>query len=265
MDSDNSSKSSIGAPYGGLPLPLKTLIGFVLAVLAVAIIALLSYQSLRTTTTTASNLTQTIELLGRLEGLLSTLKDAETGQRGFLLTGEESYLAPYTDAKDALPEEIKAMRALLVNRPEQRRRLDALESLANLKMAELESTVAARRAGKSDAALAIVRSDRGKIYMDRIRAAATEMEMAERQAVTQRGQESRSAATVSLAVTLGGSGALLFLIAGAAVVASRDFRARQAQAWIRSGQMGLSERMQGDQSLDKLGTNLLGFLAGFVE
>src|SRR6202042_1014129 len=156
----------------GLPLPLKTLIGFVLAVLAVAIIALLSYQSLQTTTTTASSLTQTIELLGRLEGLLSTLKDAETGQRGFLLTGEESYLAPYTDAKDALPEEIKSMRALLVNRPEQRRRLDALESLANLKMAELDSTITLRRAGKPDAALAVVRTDRGKIYMDRIRAAA---------------------------------------------------------------------------------------------
>jgi CheY-like chemotaxis protein/signal transduction histidine kinase/CHASE3 domain sensor protein len=227
--------------------------------------ALLSYQSLQATTVTAANLTQTIEVLGRLESLLSTLIDAETGQRGFLLTGEESYLAPYTDAKDALPDEIKALRALLVNRPEQRRRLDALESLANLKMTELESTIAARRAGKPDAALAMVRTNRGKSYMDRIRAAVDEMDSAERQLIGQRAQESRNAATVSLAVTLGGSGILLFLIAGAAVVASRDFRTRQAQAWIRSGQMGLSEQMQGDQSLDRLGTNLLGFLAGFVE
>ena len=240
-------------------------LGFLLAVVAVAIIAMLSYQSLQTTTATAANLTQTVEVLGRLESLLSTLIDAETGQRGFLLTGEESYLAPYTDAKDALPDEIRSMRTLLVNRPEQRRRLDALESLANLKMAELESTVAARRAGKIDAALAVVRTDRGKIYMDRIRAAVSEMEAAERQLLAQRAQESRNAATVSLGVTLGGSGMLLFLIAGAAVVASRDFRTRQAQAWIRSGQMGLSEQMQGDQSLDKLGANLLGFLAGFVE
>jgi CheY-like chemotaxis protein/signal transduction histidine kinase/CHASE3 domain sensor protein len=265
MDNNNSSTSSIGAVRSSLPLPPKTLIGFLLAVVAVAIIALLSYQSLQTTTATAANLTQTVEVLGRLESLLSTLIDAETGQRGFLLTGEESYLAPYTDAKDALPDEIKSMRALLVNRPEQRRRLDALESLANLKMAELESTVAARRAGKPEAALAVVRSDRGKIYMDRIRAAVGEMDSAERQLIAQRAQESRNAATVSLAVTLGGSGILLFLIAGAAVVASRDFRTRQAQAWIRSGQMGLSEQMQGDQPLDKLGTNLLGFLAGFVE
>jgi CheY-like chemotaxis protein/signal transduction histidine kinase/CHASE3 domain sensor protein len=265
MDSNNSSKSSIGAVRSSLPLPPKTLIGFLLAVTAVAIIALLSYQSLQATTVSAANLTQTIEVLGRLESLFSTLIDAETGQRGFLLTGEESYLAPYTDAKDALPEEIKSMRALLVNRPEQRRRLDALESLASLKMAELDSTVTLRRAGKPDAALGVVRTDRGKIYMDRIRAAAGEMEAAERQLLAQHSEESRQAATVSLAVTWGGSGILLFLIAGSALVASRDFRTRQAQAWIRSGQMGLSEQMQGDQSLEKLGNNLLGFLAGFVE
>jgi len=265
MDSNNSAKSSIGTVRSSLPLPPKTLIGFLLAVTAVAIIALLSYQSLQATTATAANLTQTIEVLGRLESLLSTVVDAETGQRGFLLTGEESYLAPYTDAKDALPEEIKSMRALLVNRPEQRRRLDALESLASLKMAELDSTVTLRRAGKSDAALAVVRTDRGKIYMDRIRAAASEMESAERQLLAQHAEESRQAATVSLAVTWGGSGVLLFLIAGSALVASRDFRTRQAQAWIRSGQMGLSEQMQGDQSLEKLGNNLLGFLAGFVQ
>ena len=265
MDSTPTSISSFGVTRSRLPLPPKTLIGFLLAVIAVVIIALLSYQSLQATTGSAAILSRSIESLGRLESLLSTLKDAETGQRGFLLTGEESYLAPYTDAKEALPDEIRAMRALLVGRPEQQRRLDALESIANLKMAELESTVAARRSGKPEAALATVRTDRGKIYMDRIRTAIDEMESAERQVIAQRATAAQNAATVSLAVTWGGSGVLLFLIAGAAIVASRDFRTRQAQAWIRSGQMGLSEQMQGDQPLERLGNNLLGFLAAFVE
>jgi CheY-like chemotaxis protein/signal transduction histidine kinase/CHASE3 domain sensor protein len=265
MDSTINSNSSFGAIRSRLPLPPKTLIGFLLAVIAVVIIALLSFQSLQATTASAASLTQSIQVLGRLEALLSTLKDAETGQRGFLLTGEESYLEPYTDAKDALAGEIKNARALLTNRTEQQRRLDALESIANLKMAEMEATIVTRRAGKAEAALALVRTDRGKIYMDRIRAAVEEMEVAERQVIAQRGAEAKNAATLSLVVTLGGSGVLLFLIAGAAVVASRDFRTRQAQAWIRSGQMGLSEQMQGDQPLERLGNNLLGFLAAFVE
>jgi CheY-like chemotaxis protein/signal transduction histidine kinase len=265
MDQINLLPRSMGAVRSSMPLPAKTLIGFLLAVVAVVIITLLSYQSLQATANTTRNLTQSVEVLRRLQALLSTLKDAETGQRGFLLTGEESYLTPYTDAKDALPQEFRAVRALLVNRPEQARRLDALESLANLKMTELESTIAARRAGHPDAALAVVRTDRGKLYMDRVRDAVNDMEGIEQRLIAQRGEESQKAATISLAVTLGGSGLLLFLIAGAAVVASRDFRARHAQAWIRSGQMGLSEQMQGDQTLDKLGNNLLGFLAGFIE
>jgi CheY-like chemotaxis protein/CHASE3 domain sensor protein len=262
---DQTSDSSIGALRSRVPLPPKTLIGFLLAFIAVAIIALLSYQSLRTTRITARNLAQSIDVVARLQGLLSTLKDAETGQRGYLLTGDESYVSPYTDAKEALPGELESMRELLRNRPEQLRRLDALESVANLKMAELESTVAARRAGHPDAALAAVRSERGKLYMDRIRATVNDMIAAESQAIARREQESQNAAAISLAVTGGGSAVLLFLIAGAAVVASREFRARQTEAWIRSGQMGLSEQMQGDQSLDKLGNNLLGFLARFVE
>jgi CheY-like chemotaxis protein/signal transduction histidine kinase/CHASE3 domain sensor protein len=265
MDSTIDSRSSIGAIRSRLPLPLKTSIGFLLAVIAVVIIALLSFQSLQATTSSAANLSQSIQVLGQLEALISTLKDAETGQRGFLLTGEEIYLEPYTDAKDALPGEFTAIRALLAARTEQRRRLDAVEAITNLKMAELESTVIARRAGKPDAALAIVRTQRGKIYMDRIRAAIEEMEVAEREVITQRDAEAKNVATLSLAVTLGGAGVLLFLIAGAALVASRDFQSRQAQAWIRLGQMRLSEQMQGDQPLERLGNNLLGFLAAFVE
>ena len=265
MDQLNLLPRSLGAVRTSMLLPARTLIGFLLAVVAVVIIALLSYQSLQGTANTARNLMQSVEVLRRLQALLSTLKDAETGQRGFLLTGEESYLIPYTDAKDALPEEFRSTRALLVNRPEQARRLDALESLANLKMTELESTVAARRAGHTEGALATVRTDRGKLYMDRIRDAVNDMEGIEQRLIAQRGEESQKAATISLAVTWGGSGLLLVLIAGATVVASRDFRARQAQAWIRSGQMGLSEQMRGDQTLEKLGNNLLGFLAGFLE
>src|ERR1700723_1041601 len=107
---DQTSDSSIGALRSRVPLPPKTLIGFLLAVIAVVIITLLSYQSLQVTNHTARNLAQSVEMLARLQGLLSTLKDAETGQRGYLLTGEESYLSPYTDAKDALPGEFKSIR-----------------------------------------------------------------------------------------------------------------------------------------------------------
>jgi len=257
--------NNFGAVRSGPPLPSKTLFGFLLAVGAVVIIALLSYQSLQATAASSRTLAQTIEVLGQLNTLLSTLKDAETGQRGYLLTGNESYLEPYSNAKAAMPGEFATMRSLLANRPQQQKRLDELKAIAQQKMDELQETIDLRRAGQADAALAVVRTDRGKIYMDRIRVAVGDMESSERQLVAQRGEEWRFAATLSLAITLGGSGLLLILIGFAATVASRDFRKRQLESWLRAGQMGLSERMQGDQTLDKLGGNLLGFLATYLE
>ena len=245
-------------------MPLKSLAGFLLAVVAVLIVAVLSYQSLQTTVTTSQNLAKTIEVLAQLDGLLSTLKDAETGQRGYLLTDKDAYLEPYTDAKAAIPKEMQAMRGLLADRPEQLRRLEALENIATIKMAELELTVVAQQAGQHEKALAIVNTGRGKVYMDRIRATVAEMASFERQLIAQRGRETETAATLSLAVTWGGSAVLLVLIAGAMLIASRDYRAAQAQAWIRSGQMGLNETMQGDQPLDKLGGKLLSFIAGYT-
>ena len=125
----------------GPPLPAKTLFGFVLAVTAVAVIALLSYQSLQSTAASSKSLTQTVEVLAQLNNLLSTLKDAETGQRGYLLTGNENYLEPYLTAKAALPGEFATLRGLMANRPQQKSRIDALESVAKQKMEELGQTV----------------------------------------------------------------------------------------------------------------------------
>ena len=101
--------------------------------------------------------------------------------------------------------------------------------------------------------------------MDRIRAIAEELTTTERQLVGQRTQEWRRAATSSFWVTSVGSLVLLLLIAVAATMASRDFKARQRESWLRAGQIGLSELMQGDLQLEQLGDNVLRFLAHFLD
>ena len=78
----------------------RTFTGFLVAIAAVVVIAVLSYESLRATEDTARSLTHTAEVQGAIEGLLSTLKDAETGQRGYLLTGREAYLAPFLSTRN---------------------------------------------------------------------------------------------------------------------------------------------------------------------
>jgi CheY-like chemotaxis protein len=197
--------------------------------------------------------------------VLSTLKDAETGQRGYMLTGRESYLEPYETAKQALAPELSAAASLLADEPAQRHRLDSLTALAHEKMQELTQTVDMRIAGQTDAAMQMVLTDRGKDTMDRVRSLSEEMQNEERQLVADRALEWRKAATFSFTVTSGGSLVLLFLIGLAAAMASRDFRARRRETWLRAGQLGLSEVMQGDLPVERLGDNVVKFLAQYLD
>jgi CheY-like chemotaxis protein/CHASE3 domain sensor protein len=243
----------------------RTLAGFVVALGAVVVIAVLSYQSVQSSTDTARSLTRAAEVLGQLQSVISTLKDAETGQRGYLLTGREDYLEPFLDAKRSLPIELRTMQALFVNDPAQRNREATFEALAAEKMQELGETVDLRRSGKVDAALAIVLTDRGKNAMDRIRGVSDEMENAERNLIAERSAAWRKAATLSFTVTSGGAIVLVFLIGVAAVLAARDFRERRLESWLRTGQLGVGARTQGDQTLDRLGESVLQFLAQFLD
>jgi CheY-like chemotaxis protein len=271
MQAPTSEKSrGYPTPPGGwhdtvFAMEPRTFAGFLVAVAAVIIIAVLSYDSSRQTTATSQGLTRSIEALSQLQAMLSTLKDAETGQRGYLLTGRESYLEPFETAKQALAPESTAARSLVADEPAQRHRLESLIALANVKMQELTQTVDLRRAGQGDAAMELVLSDRGKDTMDRIRALSEEIQSDERQLVAEKALAWRKAATFSFAVTSGGSLVLLFLIGLAATMASRDFRARQRESWLRAGQLGLSDVMQGDLPLERLGDNVVKFLAQYLD
>jgi PAS domain S-box-containing protein len=128
-------------------------------------------------------------VVGQLEGLMSILKDAETGQRGYLLTGEQSYLRPYEDALARVPATLAGLEALTADEPAQRARLATLERTAGAKLDELRQTVARMRAGDRAGALAIVRGNSGKALMDGARDTALVMQRAERDLLRRRAAE----------------------------------------------------------------------------
>ena len=243
----------------------RTVTGFLVALAAVIIIAVLSYDSVQRAAATSRDLARTVEGLAQVQAILSTLKDAETGQRGYLLTGREEYLEPFDEAKPALPLALSGARAQLADEPAQSQRLETLSVLANEKLQELSKTVELQRAGQSEAALAIVLSGHGKILMDRIRVLGDEMQNEARQRVQDKSRDWRSASTFSFAVTSGGSLVLLFLIGVAAAMASRDFKTRNRESWLRAGQLGLGVVMQGDLPLERLGDNVVRYLAQYLD
>ena len=104
-----------------------------------------------------------------LDGITSTVKDAETGQRGFIITGDERYLAPFNDALSRLPGEIekfKSMPRLDISAAD----VDRVTRLVDQKIAELGKTVELRRTGGFDAAAEVVRSGQGQQMMEKLRA-----------------------------------------------------------------------------------------------
>jgi signal transduction histidine kinase len=111
----------------------------------------------------------------RLSILFSTLKDVETGQRGFLITREDAYLRPYTAALNALPLRIEQLAEVITDDPAQQEDFERLKALIPEKLAELKQSVDLVREGRPDEALAVVRSDRGLVLMDEIRATVTRM------------------------------------------------------------------------------------------
>ena len=126
------------------------------------------------------------ELENRTVTALSLVQDAETGQRGFLLTGEDSYLEPYNSAVAALPAEIAAIGAIASSSPQRGAQVEALGAAIAEKLAEVDETIALYKSGNAAGALAVMRTDRGKAAMDRVRAIIGEMRRNEHADLQQR-------------------------------------------------------------------------------
>ncbi|MHB1240598.1 MAG: CHASE3 domain-containing protein [Gammaproteobacteria bacterium] len=147
-------------------------------ILALAILAGIGITTYRATTALLEGIqlrVHTYQVIDNLKNMLSALQDAETGQRGYILVGEESYLAPYHAAVSAIPQYSEALRKLTADDPSQQRRLEALEPLIASKLAELKETIDLRRSKGLDAALPIIRSSAGKKVMDEARKVISKM------------------------------------------------------------------------------------------
>ncbi|KFN50260.1 response regulator [Arenimonas composti] len=246
-------------------LPFRVFAGFVLAAIAVILIGALSWQALEERGRAVDRIERGNALIAATEGTLLALRDMETSQRGYLLTGSERYLLPLTEAEGRLPALFGEMRELGDADADQARDVSVLIHLAEEKSAELHRTIDLYREGDREEALRLVRTDQGRELMQQARALVARMVADQRERLAQEQAGWQAAADSSYAVTLGGLSLLLVLIGIAAWMAARDHRASVTQAWLRSGQMGLSERLQGDRSLEALATEAMDFLAAFLE
>ena len=167
------------------------------------------------------------EVINATRALVSNLQDAETGQRGYLLTGDESYREPFESALREQASVRQALRRLTAGNRFQQASLNTVDRLVEARFSELQNTMAMHRQEGPDAALALVRTGEGKRIMDECRAALRVMEEGDRLLLAERteaaiAQDMRMCWVLEL-----GSGSLLMLLVISGAVIERDSRNRE--------------------------------------
>lgn len=123
----------------------------------------------RTVDSQLGDIAQAYEVRRQARELMLALVDAETGQRGYLLTQDQKYLEPYNRAVATLSDTYQGLLDLIRDNASQRLRIEGIGPEITAKRQELATTIELTSAGNVDAALAVARSDEGQALMDSIR------------------------------------------------------------------------------------------------
>jgi methyl-accepting chemotaxis protein len=188
-----------------------TKVGFGAIMLLMVGIGISSKISTNTLVQAVDWVTHTYEVKAQLEGIEKDLVDAETGQRGFLFTGKDTFLDPYNKAGDLLSKHLKETEKLVQDNPKQLKKLANIEVLSQEKMSELAITISLKKAGKEAELRTLVLSGKGKQVMDSIRNEIDEMTDIENELLIRRKEEAKRAEKISSFISLGGTSAAIAL------------------------------------------------------
>ena len=168
--------------------------GFASALAIFVIVSLVSWRNVEKQSEDAAWVAHTHEVLTELTSLMSSLQDVETGQRGYIITGEESYLGPYNAAVSSVDVHRLRLVELVSDNPRQTARAQQLGPLITERLDAIDDGIDARRKGDFAAAQQLIVSGRGKKTMDDIRAQISAMTQFEETLLASRAAEANSAA-----------------------------------------------------------------------
>jgi PAS domain S-box-containing protein len=182
------------------------------ATLLLIVIEAFAFQFRHRSQVLSANVTANRSVVEHVTSLLTALDDAETGQRGFLLTGQEDYLEPYNSGAALAPGELAALRQSTRYHPAQRARVEAIGVLTAKKLASIGLTIKLFKSFGPEAALKLVKTGAGKQTMDQIRILCRELKSSEYAALTRNSNETERYGKQTFLVTAIGSTALVALL-----------------------------------------------------
>ena len=230
-------------PISQISFVRRTLIAIFVGLAALLVIVAVNLWLAGQTRIYANSVTAARQQRSALVDLRGLLDDAETGQRGYLLTGEPKYLTPYEDARAAIPRQLDRVRALMAD--DQKATVAALSDAVPAKLAELQQTIDLHNAGKQDEALALVKSDRGKEFMDQIRRYLGALVDGADSRIDKAVQDRTASITALRWVTIGGAIVIVLVVGGcvwAVILYTRQLVAAQRE--VQTLNAGLEQRVR---------------------
>ncbi len=202
----------------------KIFLVFFLLFFLTAVVSALYFKNVNHFISTSTKAQKSYKILNQLEVLVSLLKDAETGQRGYFITSEEEFLEPYETAIERIPPTLNKLEALFSDSPAYQKNLVALKQLIDTRLERLAVGVKMVKMGEQRAAAEMVSTAVGKSLMDSIRKEVRKKEQQEEATLTQLLiEESTASGKTSSGVVIG---VLFFFIVLIAVLIKvlKDFR-----------------------------------------
>jgi putative nucleotidyltransferase with HDIG domain/PAS domain S-box-containing protein len=223
-------------------------VGFGLGVVMILLVGGIATVDLRALIQSNAEVDETLIILHELDETLSLVTEVESGQRGYIITGEEKYLESYHKAISAttgITQHLRELRRLTRDNPNQQKRLDLLDSLLTKKLAFIQETINLRKNAGLEAAHSAVLTGKDIVTMDEIRRVLGEMDD-EETALLQDWSQTASISLQNTVFTLtGGAGASLLLFILSFFIVTREVRQRQqAEAALRQLNEELDQRVE---------------------
>lgn len=244
-------------------LRARILVGYATALILLLFIAIASQLAIARSNETERLVTRALRARAQIEELYSHVKDVQRGQRGFVITGDESYLGPYFAGKGSLPAKLGALRGLL-NDAAQLQRLSDLEPLIQRQLQVQARFVVVRREKGMRAAVEQVRAGEGERGMTEIHERVFELQRFQDELLRKRAEVSRRTATLTSRINAAGILLAIAIAVIGLVTVFRGLRARErAEDDIQELNRALSERGRSLAAVNDQLTEVNGELEAF--
>jgi signal transduction histidine kinase/CHASE3 domain sensor protein/ActR/RegA family two-component response regulator len=216
-----------------------------LALICLGVVGFISYSTVVQSQREMALVSHTNQVIASLNQVLSTATDAETGMRGFVITGNEEYLEPYRRATQQIEAQLSKTRLLTADNQSQQRRQESLQTLVGQHLAILQKAINLRQSKGFSAAQLAVAAGEGKRVQDQVRVAIAEMVASEYGLLAERDVRAQRSVGLAKSVIVMGSSLAFSMVLVALFLIGRDITGvRRARTELMESNNQLEQRVR---------------------